>query len=392
MVTVYYILFISNFICTLTNIKNKFLVNVTTISLALLFIASNGEIGDSILYKEAFEYREDSNAYGFEIGYRMLTELFHFIDIWDYNIFLIFVFLLTVFNIRTAFRRMGYLIPDYHCVFFVIMPFIFPTCTEAIRFALALSFVIQAIQCLLENKPTRFLINIILSGCIHRICLFYLIFILCLRYKTTMLIRISDSLIRFSLYISLLLSIILLTPLRWNIQILIMKICYGMFPTLNYKILAYLNSDVNLGPFLIFTIYCINIIFANKVYSKIRNFEGNIKLVDDMLVILKINYLLGITLPLISLNLVFYRLLMVGNIINCLLYSTYKYLNSKHIGQQMLKITKDMAPTNNKYILNLGMIDIILIVSSLIWFIPESIALHSISIKNMIEGTYLSVW
>lgn len=67
MVTVYYILFISNFICTLTNIKNKFLVNVTTISLALLFIASNGEIGDSILYKEAFEYREDSNAYGFEM-------------------------------------------------------------------------------------------------------------------------------------------------------------------------------------------------------------------------------------------------------------------------------------------------------------------------------------
>lgn len=376
----YVILWLINILCIIRRKNNDAISLLSYVYFGLLFVSNQANDGDAQLYKLYFESQLFSGGM-FEPGYTFVEKCLHMIGIHTYTGLLISLFVIATFFLWIGLRKLNL---SYHYFFVIAMPFIIPTYATAIRFFVASAIMIAAIRCLAENKRLFFIALVFCAGSFHLLSMFYFVFLLS---TTKMMAKNSGNLkfvLWFVVFFSLLSFVISVMSKSNPLVMALVRVVALLFNIGDNKVDAYATTNTNLGGLLFLFIYlsglAMAMIMRKKIYSENSYRTAVSELLfenDGMLqaycnINYYINLLLSVVLPFIAMNLVFYRLLIVGHLTNALVLGMY-------LNQQTLK------STHKAYDITIGSREAILIAACACWFVPEVIGINSITIKGMIE-------
>ena len=342
-------------------------------------MSNAGVSGDAVIYKWHFENRMFSDG-EFELGYTLVERMIYACGIHTYTGFLIILFVLGTFFLWIGLKEYSV---SYHYILSIAMPFIFPTYATAIRFFLASAIMVAAIRFLNEKKYGTFASLVICAGSFHIIAMFYIVFILC---GTKRISTISDSK-RFLLWFVCIFSIVnfvFSVILKRNLLILaFVRIVAVVFKIGENKIDAYATTNTNLGGFIFLFIYLCGLVTAIFIRRTVfrrrsitsRSNEQTINMVIAYTMVnYNINFALSIILPFIAMNLLFYRLLIIGHLSNAIALGMYwrQNLSKRQIG-----------------IIQIHPVIIFFVLSCFSWLIPEMIGINGITVKGIFESSSL---
>lgn len=367
---VYILLWIANLIYILKRKDNRFLSLITYIFLGFIFISNSGDTGDAQLYKNYFE-NQNLVDLNFEFGYNFIAQILYSFGIYTYTGLLIALYVLSTFFLWLGLRKMDV---SYHCLFAIVMPFIFPTYATAIRFFVASTILISAIKYLFERKYLIFTVLLIFAASFHTLSIIYFLFFLgAVDFNYRWKIK------RILLWFIAILSVVLFGVyiiLKTNFMTLLLSYVVPMLFIINdSKMDAYFTTNTNWGGAVFFVVYICGLLLAIVIKKYVDNDNGVIHVNDRIKNYSELNYnvnlILSMIIPLLAINLVFYRLLIIGHITNAILLGmVYKNNTSKKPGQ----------------IIIINTVTIAFIVCCMFWFIPEFVKIQSISIRGIIEA------
>ena len=371
---IYISLWVINLIYVLMRRENIKICMITYLMLGILFIFNSGVSGDAQIYKEHFE---NQYVLDFEVGYLFLEQLLYSFGVYTYTGWLFFIFFIASFLYWLGLRKMNI---SYHYLFALIMPFIFPTYATAIRFFIASSIMIVALRYLSERKYSTFIFNVMIAGLFHKLSLMYMLFVFCVtRCRENMKKKIV---LWFICILSVLLLFLFTVGSVDFLSVIIMQVSPILFLVSDVKFDAYFTTKSNFGWMIFLPLYISELVLAKLIYNKINNYNGvcdeNVRgfvLTDSIKNYGELNYniniFLGVILPLIAMNLIFYRLLIIGHI-------------SNSIAAGMLLKRKCSERTG--YVITINGFTLALIMCCLFWFVPELVGIQSISIEGIIEA------
>lgn len=376
---VYVTLWMSNIYCILNNRNNRFISLLTWVFLGSVFVSNEGMFGDAYNYRMDFEQQVFSDNWA-EIGYSFLKKMLYQIGVNRYFGLLMAIFLFSILFILIGLVKFNV---SFHAVTVMIMPFIFPTVATAIRFFMALSIMVLGLWVLINRKYTLYVLLVISATLLHRISLFYLLFILCASNRG-MSSNANQKLWTRMVAAFSILSVII-TFISGSVPFIDSLIKYAtlIFSNIDVKATVYTMSITRYGAFIFFIIYFSSLLFAHMARKKIHITCYSDGERDDTMAVdihkmadmnLNINLILSVALPFIALNLVFYRLLIIGFISDAILFGMY-----------MKKINP--AKTRMSFLVN--SITVCFMITCLLWFIPEIVGINDISIKGVLDASFL---
>lgn len=372
----YIILWIVNMWYILQGKDNKVISFFSYLFFGVLFISNAGRTGDAAIYKAYFENQWFPEG-AFEFGYTLLERTVFYCGIHTYTGFLIVIFLLGTLFLRVGLKKIDI---SYHYILAIAMPFIFPTYAVAIRFFLASTMVVASICFLMEKKYLSFFILVFLAGSFHTSSLFYGILILCIsrigsaigECKKIVLWVISIfSMINFAG------ALILKRNLVTSLAISVANVMSG---ALGDKLSAYTSTTTNLGGLIFVLIYLSCLVTAimtremiKKEYGTALSGNKSSAFVQKYSVVnYNINLVLSILLSLIAMNLLFYRLIIIGSLSNAIALGLYAW---QHKGESRRGIVR-ICPVKLCYL-----------VSCLLWFVPEIFKINDITIRGLFDAS-----
>lgn len=352
--------------------NNRYFCFLSCLMLIILFVSNGGTTGDACIYRETFEMQYLDKA-GFEIGYVILGKLIYLFGVHTYIGFLITLLFFVSIFIFQAFKKLKI---SYHCLFSVLMPFIFPTYSVAIRFFVASAIMILALRYLLERKYYIFLLLLLLASSFHTISFFYIIFLLCIPFKKHSWKKRNIELWGVAIFVILYYLIVLLLNRNFLVEVIIKTIAVAF--NVNPKKYGYASMRTNYGSLLFLFIYFWGLYLSflqNKLLCKtvieIKTFNDKFLLIYSRFNY-NLNLVLSLVLPLLCTTLIFYRLLLVGHVSNAI----------------VLGLLLKNRNTNRKDKLYRFVITVF-VFSCISWFIPELIAINNITIKNLINSSLI---
>lgn len=378
----YIALWLINIIYVIRRRNNNVVSLLSYIYFGLLFVSNQAEGGDAQLYKLYFENQWVSGGM-FEIGYTFVEKSLHSLGIHTYTGLLISLFAIATFFLWMGLRKLDIC---YHYFFVITMPFILPTYATAIRFFVASAIIVAAIRCLADNKRILFVILVTIAGSFHLLSMFYLIFIFCTSKKMTTLSGNRKFILWFVSFFSVLCFAISVVSKSNPLVMAVVRIAALVFNIGENKLDAYTTTNTNLGGLIFLFIYLSGLVVAVMMRRRI-NAEHSYRKdsvyasrdsYGTLLTYCNINYnihlLLSIILPFVAMNLIFYRLLIIGHITNCLVLGLY-YNQKKYLKKyEVYRISVDFR-------------EALVFVVCICWFVPEVIGINSITIRGMIEAS-----
>lgn len=371
----YFVLWILNIVCVLNNRNSKLLSIVSYLCLGILFVFNSATSGDAYKYRIDFENFAFSVSWS-EMGYNLLKNMVRGLGISSYNGLLFAIFILC-----SVFWILGikYFTNSYNVILAVIMPFIFPTCAVVIRFFIALGIMIFSLRFLMNRQTKLYVLCVFFATLFHRTALFYLIFLVCTTNKIKGVNQIKNLGIKLFVFISGI--TVFLTYILGKIPFIdAAKFLISLlFKNINIKIEAYTSGITRFGAVMFFGIYIVGLVFARYMRKYIKKeIFTNDSLKSQFIEIANVNYymqlILSITLPFIVVNLVYYRLLMVGSISNAILYGIC-ICNKRN--------------TRNFMTFRVDRCKLLFLALCFLWLIPEIVGLHSITIQGLINASYV---
>lgn len=350
--------------------NNKIISFITFLLLGGLFVSNSGVIGDAQVYKENFEEQYVINSQ-FEKGYVLLERFVYSLGIHSYNGFLFFLFILGSFFWWLGVKKMKL---SFHCLFAIIMPFIFPTYATTLRFFLASSLIFASICYLMDKKYFKSFLLFLMAGTFHVISYFYIFFFLCVPKKNYL----ENKKKKFLWLIAIVSIFYFLFSIIIHKNLLIvamMKIITLLFHIDERKI-GYTLTQTNSGGLIFLWLYLCSISISFMLYKLINKSIFTIKSSSDIYLIkcsafnYSLNLLLGIVLPLLCMSLVFYRILIIGHITNALVLGIYVRNRQKFLR------TKELA-----------LAILVFIGTCISWLIPELISINGITIKGLFASS-----
>lgn len=378
----YFAFWLINILCIIRRKNNNVISFLSYVYFGLMFVSNQAKDGDAQLYKLYFENQWFSGGM-FEPGYTFVEKCLHMIGIHTYTGLLISLFVIATFFLWIGLRKLD---ASYHYLFVIAMPFIIPTYATAIRFFVASAIMMAAIRCLAENKRLFFVALVVCAGSFHLLSMSYLAFLLCTTKRMTRISGNRKFILWFVGIFSLLSFAISVVSKSNPLVMAIVRVAALLFNIGENKLDAYATTNTNLGGLIFLFIYlsglAIAMIMRKKVYAENSyRFDASDLLSENggmLLTYCNINYninlLLSVFLPFVAMNLIFYRLLIIGHLTNALVLGLY--LN-QHKLQGTLKV----------YSVAVDFREALLIVACACWFVPEVIGINSITIKGMIEAS-----
>ncbi len=345
-----------------------------------LFISNRATEGDALLYKLYFENQWFSGGM-FEIGYTFIEKTLHSIGIHTYTGLLISLFIIATFFFWLGLRNLNI---SYHYFFVIAMPFIIPTYAVAIRFFVASSIMVAAIRYLAENKLMIFITLVICAGFFHLSSMFYLLFFLCSTKKITMLSGNRKFILWFVGFFSLLSFAISIVSKSNPIAMAAVRVASLVFNIDENKLDAYTTTNTHFGGLIFLFIYLSGLLVAlmiRKMVSRETTYSTestgsqlNNRLQVYSTINYNINLLLSAILPLIAMNVVFYRILIIGHITNALVLGLYLTQHKKQ-------------GIHGSYSISINTSDFMMGIACVCWLVPELIGMNDITIQGLIEAS-----
>lgn len=368
---IYIFLWIINIMLVLNNRSSRFISIMSYLLMAMIFVLNDGTYGD------AFRYRIDftNNAFGAnwsEVGYELFKTAIKLLGINTFTGLLISIF---VFSSLLIFIGLKYFGCSYNAILAMTMPFIFPTCAVAIRLFMSIGIVVFSLRFLVEKKVVLYVGCIILAALFHRTALIYLILIVGLSEKIQLLDFIKKIGSKLVVIISIIIVIFTYMSGRLPFITKIIDITSMVYPDIDVKIDAYTGSITHFGAYLFLLIYFVGLLLSiyMKKQIEIEKMEINresVSILEFANINFRIQLLLSIVLPFIVLNLVYYRILILGFVTNAILYGMY--MKCSHM-------------TKSFFTLKINKCSLLFFCSSTIWFVPEIIGVNSITIQGLIN-------
>ena len=259
---------------------------------------------------------------------------------------------------------------NIHVFFFVIMGFIFPALTTAIRFFMAFAIFVYALPFLYKRSYMYFFFLCLVAYTFHRASVVLLLFLLgdfaqsCLHK-----LRIRNVFLRITIFVGIatMLYVLLLRRLPFQDLVLLILSNLNISPI---TIEAYFVSMTRFGWIILFMIYIVNLMLSIVLVRESRRFDCIPARILDINIM--VNILSSLLLPLSVFNLVFYRLYFFQTVVNVILYS--QIINAKYQEQEI----------SVKRISKLDTLFLFLICA---WMVPAFLGVNSISIGSMIASS-----
>lgn len=377
MMAIYILLWIVNIWCLLTNRNNKYICVLTYGFMGLLFISNMGTYGDAYSYKIDFENQVFLTDWT-EMGYQIFKNTLYQISINTYFGLLVSIF---VFCTVISFFGLAKFKCSYHGMIAMIMPFIFPTCSVAIRFFMAISIVLLSLRFLIKRNYFIYIMLIFLATLFHRSVFIYLILIVCTSNKIMSLNKANKLLIKIIFAISLL--CLIYTYIGGSLPFIdsIVRMISFVFPNIEVKIQTYTTSVARLGSLIFYVIYFAGLFFAYIVRKSVYvenglpdACENSTKELCKMADLnFNIHIVLSILLPFLALNLIYYRLLIIAFVSDAILFGMY---------------IKEKKTTKSLTIINTNKVYISFLAICILWFIPEMIGINGITIQGIFDASF----
>lgn len=371
----YIALWILNILCVSSNRNNRLISMMTYLYMAVLFIFNSGSAGDAYKYKIDFENFAFDDSWS-ELGYGLFKNILRATGINTYNGFLLGLFVLTSIFLILGIRCFN---SSYNAVFAVIMPFIFPTCAAAIRYFVAVGIIVFSLRFLVNRQIVPYIICVLLATSFHRTALFYLILLVCTSERISSVDNIKKIGIKIVVFFSTI--SVLLTYIFGKVPFIAVAISFvsSIFGGIDIKIEIYTESMTKLGAVMFFGIYTMGLFYASQMRKSVKCEEyADYSLTKQMMEFANVNYyiqlLLSITLPFIVINLVYYRLLMIGFLSNAVLYGMYIRYKGKTKSIGSIRIDKS---------------NLLFVAMCLVWWVPEIVEINSITVQGLIEASLL---
>lgn len=374
---IYLAFWFANIIFLITKKNSQIIVLASYFVFLILFVLNMGTTGDAYLYKTVYE-RGLWDGSGFEVGFIILQKLIFFCGIRNYNILLFVIFTIGTLLLWVGLRKYDI---SFHAIFVISMPFIVPTFTVAIRFFIAFAALIAGLRYLLNKRYLLFVVFILIAFSFHRVSLFYIILLFCTTKRMDDLSNNRKVFLRLVGVMSLLYFLLCFLTGENTIVRFIAYCVSEFFDISNDKLEAYTYTSTRFGGIVFVIIYFAGLITAvlikKKIISEKKDLIDDISETYDMIqrlgkFNLNLNILLSVILPLIAMNIVFYRLLLIGHVLNAVVLGmSYRYFY-RDDNMMVLRFSLTGA-------------DISLLVSGIMWYIPEIIRLQSISIQGMFD-------
>lgn len=164
---IFYLLFGINVILSLSKKKSLFISLLTFLLLGLLFMLNTGTDGDHLDYKEMFLYPDKMMSK--DLFFYYFVQLSRLLGISNYNVFLLFEFLLGTFLIIAGTKEIT---TNYHPMLAVSMLYIYPHCAVAIRFFMAFCFAVFSIRFFIKRESLKY--KILYIACLIVASLFHI--------------------------------------------------------------------------------------------------------------------------------------------------------------------------------------------------------------------------
>lgn len=368
----YYAIFIINIILVLINKRSKIIAFATFLFLGIIFCSNECVNGDWINYKNFYDNFHVGS--GMEIGYVAFGNLFKFLGL-PFNVFLLFVYLACSLILFKGFK--GYKL-NFHILFSLIMPYIFPFLAFTLRYFIGLSIIIYAFLIYLrDGKPLKYVLLVIIAALFHKTMLLYLLLLLVNRRFTKLtaaIYRIDHKLVIAIFSLSIFISIIaIFNGNRIPFMTQFIQMIGGIIPSLSGKLDYYLTTKTQLGFLAIYFIYFVGlacVIFINKKETNSFNYKkgqycGNIITIDGTM---QSFLIMSIFLPLVLVSLTFFRYFLVIYFLLCVGCScSQKAIHSFDVR-------------------------FVVLLAVLVWFIPEKMFLFSVDIENLISHSFYFNW
>ena len=372
---IYVVLWFTNMCLGVAGLRNKILSISTYLLLAILFVSNNGELGDAKVYKTHFEKQLVDGA--FEKGYSFLERTVYHLGQHSYTALLGALLLIVIVFLLAFFKDLQC---SHHVIIATIMPFIFPTYCTATRFFVASVIALLAIKNLMRKKPVAFLLLIILAISFHNMSIFYILFYFCSTDKMNMIGSLKGALFGIIGFFSFVSLLILYTSGRFIMMEVLAKTASLFIPNIESKVEAYTTTSAHIGSLIFVCIYIIGFLAAYILKSEIDAIpidvhdDGNsiIQLKALSKINLNINVLLSSILPLIATSLVFYRYIIIGQVLTAVVFG--EYINAKRRYSKVQGIT-------------INVISIMIMLMCTVWFVPEFFGINDITIMGLFNAS-----
>ncbi|GEM_PF-4347661 len=374
----YYLIWLINIIFALTKKKSKFIVFITIIFFGLVFCGNNGENGDAYLYR-LFLTNPNAGVNITEQGFKWLADFLRIVGINNYGLCLMVIFIISLLFFILSVRQIT---NNIHPLISIMMVFPFLLFATAIRFALAFSISLYAItELATKNRKIKFILLVMAASSLHTVMITNLLFLLvsssrvrrgAAHGKGKLAIQIIAAVI--ILYCFVVVSLGNRLPFSSTIISLLIK----LFPTQGFKIEAYFSTRTNLGFMALYLVYFVGLYVSSYLRKFVFRYIDSFALefVNFTEFAYYINVICFLFLPLYNLSLNFHRLLIMPTMVNALVFSGImkSYNNRRFLSRGAMYV---------------GKIEILEIVSILVWMIPLIMKINSISIGNIFKVNVL---
>lgn len=368
---IYILLWIFNLMYTLSNRTNRFVSFFSYLMMAMVFVLNDGTTGDAHSYRVDFV----NNAFGAdwsEPGYYLFKSVLKMMGITTYRGLLIAIFLISSVLIIIGLK---YFRCSYNTMLAMTMPFIFPTCAVAVRFFMSIAIMIFSLRFLVQKRVVLYVACVVVATLFHRTALIYLILLFGASDRTQLMEQVKR--IGNTCFAIISLVVVIVTGVSGRLPFIddVAMFASSIFSGIDAKIKAYTGSMTHFGAYLFFIIYFIGLLFA--IYMKkqiheedIENFCKDVRILDFAKINYNIQLLLSVVLPFIVLNLVFYRILILGFITNAILFGMY---------------AERVCSTKSLLHIRVNKGSFLFLCSCIMWFVPEIIGINSITIQGLIN-------
>lgn len=168
-VILFVFLLVSNLICYLSGRRYKWLWLLTVVFLGVVFVFASYKTGDRLEYYYFYNSIDELSQSKFEIGYGVLNIVIKSLG-FSFSGFLLAIYIICSSLIWSSAKKIG--VNENLTVFLYGLYLIIYFCI-AIRFFIALSFIVFGLSFLVERKRIAFLISIIIAVFFHSSAMIY---------------------------------------------------------------------------------------------------------------------------------------------------------------------------------------------------------------------------
>lgn len=371
----YFGLWIINVLYVIRRKTNNIICLLSLALLTMLFVSNTGLVGDAEIYRNHF-VNPISYDNTFEPGYTFVEIILQRLDVHTYTILLITLFSIALFFVWIGLRKY---ICSYHYIFAITMPFIFPTYATAIRFFVASAIMIAAIRFLNEKKYLIFVLLVLLASLFHMVSIFYLVFLFCGGNRVSLITGKKEMLLWLIFSLSIIIFIVSIVTKKSPIIMILIRFVNAFLDIGEIKLESYTSTSANWGAVMFMIVYLAGLATAiatkRIVFRSIKKSE--IIEVEYLKSYVSLNYninlMLSMILPFIAMNLIFYRIIIIGQVSNAIAIGMYRAIKNYRM---------------NGYIIVFDSMTLLFVVSCFLWFIPEFIEINGISVEGIIEASH----